>query len=318
MPIIPFHNTSVLLTLTFQTKTHFMNTTSKSPVIKRGWFRVLLIIIPFFIVCGIFQLIATVLYGAITRNLNLENLQNADLSGGSGLAIQFSGTLGTLLIVWIFTRYINRGKFKNLGFSLKNQKKNIFNGLFAGLLMMGVGTILLWGNGNLTIDSVNLSLPSLFQSIVLFILVSVNEEVFVRGYILPNLMDSMNRYIALLLSSLIFTALHIFNPNVSVLGVSNIFLAGILLGISYIFTKNLWFPIALHFSWNFFQGPIFGFEVSGINSEALITQRMNGNELLTGGQFGFEGSIIATMLCSLGILLFWLIYKKQDIVSTTN
>lgn len=295
-----------------------MNRTSKAPAIKRGWLRALLIIIPFFIVCGIFQFIAIVLYGTITRNLNLENLQNADMSGGSSLAIQFSGTLGTLLIVWIFTRHINRGKFKDLGFSLKNQRKNIFYGLFAGLIMMGLGTLLLWGNGNLTIDSVNLGLLSLLQSIVLFILVSVNEEVFVRGYILPNLMDSMNRYIALLVSALIFTALHLFNPNVSVLGVSNIFLAGILLGISYIFTKNLWFPIALHFSWNFFQGPIFGFKVSGINLETLISQSINGNELLTGGQFGFEGSIIATMLCSLGILLFWLIYKKQDIVSTAN
>lgn len=96
------------------------------------------------------------------------------------------------------------------------------------------------------------------------------------------------------------------------------FPAGILLGISYIFTKNLWFPIALHFSWNFFQGPIFGFQVSGTNSETLISQTINGNELLTGGQFGLEGSIIATVLCSLGILLFWMIYKKQNIVSTAN
>jgi membrane protease YdiL (CAAX protease family) len=295
-----------------------MNPTTKVPAIKRGWLRALLIIIPFFIVSGIFQFLALVLYGAITGNLNLESLQNADMSGGTGLVMQLSGTLGTLLIVWIFSRYIDRIKFKDLGFSLKNQKKNIFYGLFAGLIMMGLGTLLLWGNGNLTIDSVNLGLLSLLQSIVLFILVSVNEEVFVRGYILPNLMDSMNKYIALVVSSLIFTALHLFNPNVSVIGVTNIFLAGILLGISYIFTKNLWFPITLHFSWNFFQGPIFGFEVSGTSSETLISQTINGNDLLTGGQFGFEGSIIATVLCSLGIVLFWMVYKNQDIISTEN
>ncbi len=293
-----------------------MNPTTKSPAIKRGWLRALLVIIPFFIVSGIFQFIALVLYSAITGNLNFENIKNMDLSDGATLAVQFSGALGTLLIFWIFSKYIDRREAKDFGFSIKNQKKNIFYGLIAGIVMMGLGTLLLWGNGNLTIDSVNLSFLSLLQSIFLFIIVAVNEEVIVRGYILPNLMDSMNRYIALLLSSFIFTALHLLNPNVSFIGVSNIFLAGILLGIGYIFTKNLWFAIALHFSWNFFQGPIFGFEVSGTKSETLISQTINGNELLTGGQFGFEGSIIATVLCSIAIALFWMVYKNQDIVVT--
>ena len=289
-----------------------MNQTNSSPAIKQGWLRALLIIIPFFIVSGIFQVIGVFVHAAITGQLDIANLQNVNMSSGIMLTGQFTGTIGTLLIVWIFTKYLDRKQFIDLGFSIKNRTKDILFGLLAGFAMMGLGTLILWGNGNLSIDAINFGFLSLLQSFFLFILVSVNEEVFVRGYILPNFMDSMNRYLALVLSSLIFTGLHLFNPNVSVLGVTNIFLAGILLGIGYIFTKNLWFPLALHFSWNFFQGPIFGFEVSGTDSNSLISQSINGSELLTGGKFGFEGSLLASVLCTACVLICWFIYKKQD------
>jgi len=249
----------------------------------------------------------------------LEMLQNqADNSTSSFLVIQFFGTIGTLLLIWLFTRFIDRKKMIDLGLSFQKRAKDIIYGLLAGFIMMGAGSLILYFSGNLTFNSITFNLIGLAQSVVLFILVSINEEVFVRGYFLRNFMDSMNKYIALISSSLIFMALHLMNPNVSLVGITNIFLAGLLLGIGYIFTKNLWFPLALHFSWNFFQGPIFGFEVSGTSSSSLISQSIHGNEILTGGQFGLEGSIIATVLCSLGIVLFWMVYKKQNVLSTAN
>ncbi|GAB7086011.1 CPBP family intramembrane glutamic endopeptidase [Marinifilum fragile] len=289
-----------------------MNQIISKPAIKQGWLRAILIIIPFFIVTGIFQLLGVILYGAITGNLDFENFQNLKMSKDFMVFGQFTGTLGTLLIVWIFARFIDKRHFFDLGFSIKNRSKDILWGLLAGIIMMGLGTVILQFNGNLTIESINFAMGSLLQSVFLFIFVSINEEIIVRGYILRNFMDSMNRYLALILSSLIFTALHLLNPNVSILGITNIFLAGILLGIGYIFTKNLWFPLALHFSWNFFQGPIFGFEVSGTKSDTLISQTITGNEILTGGNFGFEGSLLASILCTACIVLFWFIYKKQD------
>ncbi|WP_321310099.1 CPBP family intramembrane glutamic endopeptidase [Marinifilum fragile] len=289
-----------------------MTQINSKPAIKQGWLRAILIIIPFFIVSGIFQLLGVILYGAITGNLDFENFQNLKMSKDFMVFGQFTGTLGTLLIVWIFARFIDKRHFFDLGFSIKNRSKDILWGLLAGIIMMGLGTVILQFNGNLTIESINFAMGSLLQSVFLFIFVSINEEIIVRGYILRNFMDSMNRYLALILSSLIFTALHLLNPNVSILGITNIFLAGILLGIGYIFTKNLWFPLALHFSWNFFQGPIFGFEVSGTKSDTLISQTITGNEILTGGNFGFEGSLLASILCTACIVLFWFIYKKQD------
>jgi membrane protease YdiL (CAAX protease family) len=294
-----------------------MNDTTQNPAIKRGWLRAVLIIFPFLIVTGIFQVIGAFIWAVISKDNILEILKNiSEISTLGFLVIQAFSTLGTFLLIWIFTRFIDRKKIIDLGFSFKKRTKDILYGLLAGFIMMGIGSLILYFSGNLTFDSITFNLIGLAESVVLFILVSINEEVFVRGYLLRNFMDSMNRYVALIISALLFMALHLFNPNVSLVGISNIFLAGLLLGISYIFTKNLWFPLALHFSWNFFQGPIFGFEVSGTSSSSLISQSIHGNEILTGGQFGLEGSIIATVLCSLGILIFWMIYKKQDIVLT--
>jgi membrane protease YdiL (CAAX protease family) len=132
----------------------------------------------------------------------------------------------------------------------------------------------------------------------------------IRGYILSNFFDSMNKYIALIISSLLFAVMHLANANVTVVSLVNIFLAGILLGIYYVHKQNLWLPISLHFSWNFFRGPIFGFEVSGVDIRGVIVQDIHGPDLLTGGSFGFEGSVIATLLMIITIVL--LHYRFQE------
>jgi len=290
-----------------------MNQINSNPAIKQGWLRAILIIIPFIIFTITFLIL-----GKVISNLIIESLINKSIADESVLSqskklfTQLFGSIGTLIIVWIFTKFIDRKKIFDLGFSIQNRAKDIIYGLLAGSLLIGIGFGVLWINGNLSITNINFNFFNLFQSVLIYCLVSLNEEIIVRGYILQNFMDSMNRYLALVLSSLIFTALHLLNPNVSFLGITNIFLAGILLGIGYIFTKNLWFPLALHFSWNFFQGPIFGFEVSGTKSDTLISQTITGNEILTGGNFGFEGSLLASILCTACIVLFWFIYKKQD------
>lgn len=135
----------------------------------------------------------------------------------------------------------------------------------------------------------------------------------VRGYVLINLMDSMNKYIALVLSSLLFSAMHLMNANMSLVPAINIFLAGILLGIYFIHKGNLWFPIGMHFTWNFFQGPIFGFEVSGHITNSIIVQEIAGHELLTGGKFGFEGSLIATVAMIVLTIVIHLKHKKVHV-----
>ncbi|MDR0725185.1 MAG: CPBP family intramembrane metalloprotease [Prevotellaceae bacterium] len=275
----------------------------KKPLLK-GWIRALLIIIPFFIFTGVFQIIGYILLG-----LNLR----AKPSFGETTIIQGISTVGTLLLVFIFTRYLDRTTFKSIGFQQKKYITEILFGIVTGLAIMVSGFYILFVLDEIKVTGIDFNLPNLLISIILFAFVAINEEILMRGYILNNFLQSMNKYLALVLSSLIFSILHLLNPNFDLVSFISILLAGILLGISYIYTKSLWFPIVLHFSWNFFQGTIFGFKVSGKSIYSVINQEPVGNNILNGGEFGFEGSILSQIFIVIAILLIWWFMRKSKV-----
>jgi len=146
---------------------------------------------------------------------------------------------------------------------------------------------------------------------------AIFEEILLRGIFFRLIEEKLGSYIALLISALIFGALHLANPNSSMIAALGIAIqAGLLLGASYIYSKNLWFPIAIHFAWNFTQSGIFGASTSGNSiSKSLLTSKIDGVKLITGGQFGPEGSIQATLFClTATIILMILIHKQNKII----
>ena len=155
-------------------------------------------------------------------------------------------------------------------------------------------------------------IKEIILSVGLFLIVAINEEVLMRGYVLRNLMYSFNKYIALIFSSILFSLMHGLNPNMDWFSYLNLFLAGILLGSTYIFTQNLWFPIALHFSWNFFQS-LFGFNVSGQDFYSLIEFKIAKPNLINGGLFGFEGSIFCIVIQLILIISILIYYNKATL-----
>ncbi|NQU54884.1 MAG: CPBP family intramembrane metalloprotease, partial [Bacteroidetes bacterium] len=157
-------------------------------------------------------------------------------------------------------------------------------------------------------------------SFLLFIVVALNEEIMIRGYVLNNLLSSRNKYLALVISAIIFTAMHGLNSSLGRIALTNLFLAGILLGSAYIFTKNLWFPISLHLFWNFFQGPVLGYHVSGQQIESLFSIKLSGNEMLNGGGFGFEGSLVCTLMLVvvIGGIFFYYLRKAESFDSVQD
>jgi hypothetical protein len=99
---------------------------------------------------------------------------------------------------------------------------------------------------------------------------------------------------------------------IEILSLIQLFIGGLLLGIPYIITRNLWFSIGLHFSWNFFQGTIFGFNVSGIENYSIIQTKYNTANIWNGGLFGFEGSILCLILQIVAIALILLKFNKEE------
>ena len=267
----------------------------------RGWYRILLIILPYIIIVTIFQLI-----GGLIAGVDRNNLASGQTSI-QHLIIALFGLLGSFIVLWFFMRFIDGEKFVNLGFQTKNRFNNFIVGILIGLGIMAIGYELLIYLKEIFFLKLTFDTKELIISILLYTIVAVVEETLFRGYILKNLMISFNKYVALVVSSILFSLMHIFNPNVDLFSLFNLFLVGILFGLSYIYTKNLWFPIALHLSWNLFQS-LFGFNVSGQDTYSLIEFKINEANLINGGAFGFEGSylsIIAQIITIIGIGIYY-------------
>lgn len=287
---------------------------SKS-LIENGWFRTIIIIPAFFFFGTIFQLLG-IGVSALFSKLGIIDFSLADLETLDNLPamtiIQYFDLTGIFLLLWIFMKYVDKEPFKNMGFEIKGKGNDIILGTTLGLFMMALGYAILQSLGEIQFSKINYDLSSIIWLFILFIGVSVLEETFVRGYVLKNLLKSFNPVISLVISSALFSLLHFFNPNVNYLALVELFIGGIALGVSYIYTKNLWFPFAFHFSWNFFQ-VIFGFNVSGLDTYSLIEFEILEPNNLNGGDFGFEGSYLSIIFTLIIIFFLNNYYKKFKI-----
>jgi len=173
-------------------------------------------------------------------------------------------------------------------------------GIAAGLVTTGGLTLVLVASGVVSLEiSPRLSeaLAAMPRYLVLFTVAGAAEEIIFRGYALQALAEGSRRWIAAVLTSLPFAVAHMDNPDVSVVGIANILLVGLVFAVLYFQTLRLWLPIGFHLSWNWAHGWLWGFDVSGIELEhQVFIATSKGPELLTGGGFGLEGSIVTTLL----------------------
>ena len=278
---------------------------TKSPLIKSGWLRSLLFFLSFFIIIALFDIIGIAIVSVFSEYGFEEFISDPELimQNKMMLLMMICQLMGTLFTVWIFQKFISKERFISIGLDFINYKNDFYQGLAVGtgLISIGFFTLII-----LNLTSIDLTYFSIYDQIFyffLFVVVSLNEEIAIRGYILHNLCQSFNKYIALIISSFVFMGMHLGNPNIDMLALMNLFLAGIFLGVYRIHKNNLWFPIGVHLMWNYLQGPIYGFEVSGNKINSLFEQKLQGHEVLTGGNFGYEGSIILTVFLIISIYL---------------
>lgn len=234
------------------------------------------------------------------------------------------------LSVWLPGRFIDRRPFTNFGFRINSAWwKDFWFGIGLGgslitaifLLELAAGWIR--PTGFFVTNLQGLPFPAaILIPLLIFSIVGFYEELLSRGYHLTNLAEGFSgRYIkpgtaillATLTSSAIFGIFHAANPNATLSSTLNICLAGIFLATGYLLTGELAIPIGLHISWNFFQGNVFGFPVSGagFRSATLIQIHQSGPDWLTGGSFGPEGGFLGIISNLLGILLVILWIKRR-------
>ena len=214
--------------------------------------------------------------------------------------------LGSFVVLELYALYIKvfekRAPYE---LKLKTSLPNLLLGFTIGglFIVCAVGILALFGVYRIeaiTIDWINLILNFAMLSIV-----AVSEEIIFRGILFRMIDKRCNTIFAFIISSLLFGIIHLTTVDFwTAIAVS--VEAGFMLAAAYKLRNNLWVPIGIHWAWNFFLGPIFGVGVSGISQDAcVIIPKIAGPYILTGGDNGFEGSIVTFVLgLAIGIILF--------------
>jgi len=238
---------------------------------------------------------------------------------------------GVLSATYLSGRWFDRRPFKKYGICLSKAWFVDFGfGLGLGALLMGLVFLVGWMTGSLRVSGFfevysqdGGFIAGMLQALVFFVLVGIYEELLSRGYHLVNLAEGFNckligkrwaLILAFLVSSLVFGLLHLGNPNATWVSAVNITLAGVFLGLGMVLTGSLAIPIGLHITWNFFQGNVFGFAVSGIRTGAtVIATEATGPVWLTGGSFGPEAGLLGlgAMLVGSVLILIWVRRKGK-------
>lgn len=223
------------------------------------------------------------------------------------------------LLVFFRVKVIEKRSLSSIGFNKNNWLKKYSLGFLIGLAMMSIIVLILLPFGYITIEKnpiqpVGVSaIASVLVILFGWIIQGATEEIVTRGWLLNILSTKYNIGVGLLISSTLFGLMHLTNPNVNYIAVINIILVGLFYGLYVIKTNDLWAVCGMHSAWNFAQGNLFGFEVSGLDVSvgSLIDLNLVGSDFVTGGIFGPEAGITATfiLLASIGILLF--IDKKR-------
>ena len=247
-------------------------------------------------------------------------------SGATLLVFGASRLFGTLASVALAARFIDRRPLADFGLRLDRQWwSDLAFGLGLGaFLMTGVFAVEREAGWVTVVDALHSSdaqhpFPlTLLTPLAVFLMVGVYEELGYRGYILRNLAEGMGRVPgtprvsvlgATALSSMIFGLAHAGNPNATLVSTANVAAAGVLLALGYVLTGRLALPIGLHITWNFFQGNVYGFPVSGLTalSATFVAIRQEGPALWTGGDFGPEAGLVGLLAMTVGsgLIVLW-------------
>ncbi len=220
--------------------------------------------------------------------------------------------VAAVLSIYLARRFADRRSFTSLGLAWdRRARQDLAVGVGLAGLMIGLVFAIEWAAGWLrfegfawTTQSLSSVLLQTLAMLAAFIIVGWYEEVLFRGYWLRNLSEGLNLAWGAALSSLAFGIGHAANPGFDLSALAGLTLAGLFFVYCYQLTGQLWLPIGLHIGWNFFVGTVFGFQVSGLESQIfrLVEQTVDGPALWTGGGFGPEAGLVLLPALALGVL----------------
>ncbi len=258
---------------------------------------------------GILSVVAAALLAQVGTNALLKFMNIGEELKNLVVAV-VTAALTLVTYIYLFKNYEKRAitELSTSGFAF-----NAISGFVTGFLILSLVILVMYLGNAYTIISVN-PVSFLLPALSVAISSAVFEELLFRGVIFRISEEKLGSAWALVISSSIFGFGHIGNPNSTLFSaVAIVIEAGLLLGAAYIYSRNLWLPVFIHFAWNLSEGGIYGAAVSGTGiSKSLIIPKIHGHELLTGGSFGPENSLPAVIFGVLAAALFlWKAGKKK-------
>lgn len=228
-------------------------------------------------------------------------------------SLSAASLLGVLLATLLVTRFINRKPFVAIGLAVnKHTMKELGIGCLAGWLMMTGIFGIEYALGYVKVVASELAfanaLQAFFISIVFFGVAAMFEEVLFRGYLFQTLVRGIRFIPSVVVMGILFSFAHLTNPNANAFGLINTVLVSVLFCYAYLRTRGLWLPFGIHFAWNFAQTTLYGYPTSGVHfSDYELTKLTQfGSEWITGGAYGPEGGVLATMMILLcGIYVYF-------------
>ena len=243
-----------------------------------------------------------------------------------GIPISFAFVL---VVLWVMAKIIDRRKMSGFGLSWNREWiMELFYGLFMGIFLISFVFLLELALGWVEVKNTYFVIegksfiPLMIQNILLYIFVGFYEEAVSRGYLLKNLAEGANLkktgsmsavVFAVLFTSFLFGLGHANNPNSTFIAWWNIVIVGALLAYSFVTTNSLAIPIGIHITWNYFQGCVYGFPVSGNPSNVSFMQiEQLGDTLWTGGSFGPEAGLVIYFVAVILVDSFTYLVKVQE------
>lgn len=201
-------------------------------------------------------------------------------------------------------------------FALPGAAAELGAGFLTGLILFSaiVGVIAAFG-GYRVIGSHPWTV--IVPALAIAILSGFTEEIIFRGWFFRLVERWLGSWVALILSAVLFGALHLHNPNATLLaGVAIMFEAGIMLAAIYMITRRLWAVIGVHAAWNLAQGGIYGIPVSGETMDGVLRPEIRGSDLLTGGAFGAEASLPAIVVATtFGLVMLYVAWRRGQFMA---
>jgi membrane protease YdiL (CAAX protease family) len=286
--------------------------------LRAGW-RIALYLFAYVVALLIVQTPLSVVYLFYLASTDIQSLDELQASLQPDqlplwfyLALKLAEVAVLVPLTYAMRRWVDKRSFRSLGFRTdRGTGRELLLGLGIGVAQIALIVAVAWAGGALSLAlpgaaSLAQGLAQGAMALILFAMVALGEELMFRGYLQVNGGEAVGAVPSLLLVSVGFGLFHALNPNFRWLALLNVTLAGLALGYGRRVTGNLWLPMAYHFGWNLFQGPVFGLPVSGVRYGGLLSVTDLRAPLLTGGTFGPEGGLLATACLLLAFPVYYL------------